>query len=628
MLSRCLTEKLQCLEYIKYGISKLLARIKRMHADRSKEQNNYGQRWAVAAALADGDKTYWETFDYCIIFLRRFGFFLSPETHQKETLKHFLSDTLSDLLNRNWALLLEDTGKYSLTEVGKKEADRMLKEVLHSRKKLNKLLNSVKVTQITFWVHLLLSAVKLPAALVSGSLSLLNDALDTIIDSFSSLAVYLGVRLKKETASSYIIVLFMTFTGLYALWEAVLHFIQGNTITPAPLAYLAIVLSSFFSFALWMLQKISGLKFGSLAITAQSIDSRNHLLTAAGVLLSFFASWLGTPLVDLLVGLIIALIILRSSWNLLLDIRRNTKNERVDFSAYGFPVFENFRDNQMTKWLLFQIHSGNIENRQQLFYEASLSVHFENNNQLKVLGLSNSDTHKTRIKELCKQLFDNHLVLEKNNSLHLSNAGEQKLKKFIKNGKIKSSFFHSAKQRALSILFSLFYCIAFIVLWFGLKYLPFIQETVIWPQDMISLKLFHQPVYTFEIPFVIISLFMFIKGWLQVRTANYYLHQASLDNSSLSVTGPYSRRIHPMYGGFIISWLSIGLASGSPIILGAACFMSVVQIVSALFEEKRLSAVHENEWDRFFHGRKFRFLKPWEIINLVVLISAWIVISI
>ncbi|MCF7953937.1 MAG: cation transporter, partial [Spirochaetales bacterium] len=597
-----------------------------MHADKQKEQNNYGQRWAVAAALADGDKTYWETFDYCIIFLRRFGFFLSPETHHKETLKKFLSDTLSDLLNRNWALFLEDTGKYSLTEIGKKEADRMLKEVLHSRNKLNKLLNPVKVTQITFWVHLLLSAVKLPAALVSGSISLLNDALDTIIDSFSSLAVYMGVRFKKETASSYIIVLFMTFTGLYALWEAVLHFIQGNTITPAPLAYLAIVLSSFFSFTLWMLQKISGLKFGSLAITAQSIDSRNHLLTAGGVLLSFFASWLGTPLVDLLIGLIIALIILRSSWNLLLDIRRNTKNEQVDFSAYGFPVFEKFRDKQMTQWLLFHIHSGNIENRQQLFYEASLSVHFDNNNQLEVLGLSNSDTYKTRIKELCNQLFDNHLVLEKNNSLHLSNAGEQKIKNFIQNGNLQESFFYSAKQHAMSILFSIFYCIAFIILWFGLKYLPFIQKTVIWPQDMISLKLLYQPVYTFEIPFVIITLFMFIKGWLQVRTANYHLHHASLDNSSLSVTGPYSRRIHPMYGGFIISWLSIGLASGSPIILGAAFFMSVVQIVSALFEEKRLSAVHENEWDSFFHGRKFRFLKPWETISLVVLISAWIVI--
>ncbi|MCF7944713.1 MAG: cation transporter [Spirochaetia bacterium] len=599
-----------------------------MHANKPKEQNNYGQRWAAAAALADGDKTYWEAFDYFIIFLRRFGFFLSPETSHKETLKQFLSDTLADLINRKWAMYHEDTGKYSLTETGKKEANTMLKEVFHSRKNLNKLLNPIKITQLTFWVHLLLSVVKLPAALLSGSISLLNDALDTIIDSFSSLAVYLGVRFKKETASSYIILLFMTFTGLYALWEAVLHFIQGNTITPAPLAYLAIILSSVFSFALWMLQKITGLKFGSLAITAQSIDSRNHLLTAAGVLLSFFASWLGTPLVDLLIGLVIALIILKSSWNLFFDIRRNTNNEQIDFSVYGFPVFEKFRDNQMTQWLLFQIHSGNIENRQQLFYEASLSVHFENNNQLEVLGLSNSDTYKTRIREICKLLFDDHLVLEKNNSLYLSNLGKQRIKQFIQNGKIPSSFFHSAKQRALSILFSLFYGIAFIVLWFGLKYIPFIQKTVIWPQDMTLLILFQQPVYTLEIPFVIITLFLFMKGWLQVRTANLHLHHSTHDSSSLSVTGPYSRRVHPMYGGFIISWISIGLASGSPIILGAAFFMSVVQIASALFEERRLSAIHENEWEKFFNGRKFRFLKPWEIISLLVLILAWIAIGI
>lgn len=43
-----------------------------------------------------------------------------------------------------------------------------------------------------------LAALKLPAGLLSGSVGLLNDATDTLLDGISSLLVYAGLRFDRE----------------------------------------------------------------------------------------------------------------------------------------------------------------------------------------------------------------------------------------------------------------------------------------------------------------------------------------------------------------------------------------------------------------------------------------------
>jgi len=48
------------------------------------------------------------------------------------------------------------------------------------------------------YVQLGLAALKLPAGLLSGSVGLLNDATDTLLDGISSLLVYAGLRFDRE----------------------------------------------------------------------------------------------------------------------------------------------------------------------------------------------------------------------------------------------------------------------------------------------------------------------------------------------------------------------------------------------------------------------------------------------
>ena len=58
-----------------------------MIIDNPKKQNDFGQKWAVAAALVDGDKNYEEIYDYFKVFLRRFGFFFFPKLTNEHKIK-------------------------------------------------------------------------------------------------------------------------------------------------------------------------------------------------------------------------------------------------------------------------------------------------------------------------------------------------------------------------------------------------------------------------------------------------------------------------------------------------------------------------------------------------------------
>lgn len=589
-------------------------------------QNHYGEKWAVAAALLNGDKNREEIHDYFRVFFRRFGLFFTTGIIHGEKITIVLEQALSELVECNWAVYNEESATYCLTDAGNEEANRMLKELNTSSGFFNRILRPGMVSKLTFVVHILLSAIKLPAALITGSVSLLNDALDTIIDSFSALLVYLGIRYKKESLSGYIILVFMSLTGLYALWESIHHFIEGNNIHPSSIAWIAIFLSSFFSFVLWILQKAAGIRAGSIAIIAQSVDSRNHLLVAAGVCISFIAFRLGTPLVDLLTGLIISLIILKSSWELFRDIRRSKNHETVDFSAYGFTIFNKFKEKQISQWLLYMVYSGKIENKQQLLYEAEFSVQFEQNNQLEAIGMADSRGFKSQINTICDSLLKNQLILENENSLILSEKGKQQLKALINPKHLQTSSTKNLRYNVSSFLFALYFISVYAAIWLVFKFIPFLQNGLVWPQDRILFTVFSHPVYFLEIPFFILGLILYTKGWLQVRNTNYFLNHFCEGKSGLIVTGPFSRRIHPMYGGWIIAWMAIGFASGSPWVFGLTLLISTGQIVAAFFEERKLRKMFKEEWEAFSDNRRFRFLRPWEMIAVFVLFCVWILV--
>ena len=128
------------------------------------------------------------------------------------------------------------------------------------------------VAKVTLGVHLGLAALKLPAGLISGSVGLLNDAVDTLLDGISSLLVYLGLRFDKERAVNIVLVVFMLGTGGLTLYQAVRRFFVPSEPEVDWFTFLATLLSAVFCLGLWAHQRYVGLRSGHLALITQSVD--------------------------------------------------------------------------------------------------------------------------------------------------------------------------------------------------------------------------------------------------------------------------------------------------------------------------------------------------------------------
>jgi len=396
-----------------------------------KQKHDHGQRWAIASALIDGARTLEQIGDHFRILARRFGMFYTPVGLKEARRGAFLKPNLHAMQKAGWVVYHDADGTWELTEKGRREAEKMLAELKKAGSKFRSMMQPQSVSQITFLAHLILSLIKFPAAMLSGSVALLNDALDTAMDALSSVIVYLGIRSGKEHLAGFILLAFMLATGGYALWESATRFIEGTVMQPDGLALVAVAVSAGLSAILWVYQRYTGVAAGSMPIITQSVDSRNHLLVAGGVGASFLASYLGLPVLDLIVGLVIALMILKGAWDLLVDMIKQQKEGKIDLSAYGFQFFEKHRQRHMIRWLLSEIDRGRIRTREQLDQEAALSVDFEQIPQLQAFGMADSTGAKKKASQTVQQLFEEGYISEHSGDgqmLRLTGKGERELK--------------------------------------------------------------------------------------------------------------------------------------------------------------------------------------------------------
>ena len=174
--------------------------------------------------------------------------------------------------------------------------------------------------------NILLFLGKLLAGLLSGSVSILADAINNLSDAGSSLVTLLGFYLAQRPAdkehpygharyeylSGLVVSALILVIGLElgkSSFEKVLH-PQPILATPVVLGVLTVSLC----LKLWMSHffRTLGARIRSVTLTAASADSRNDVIATAGVLLGYIVSSLFGVNVDGIVGLGIAAFILWS----------------------------------------------------------------------------------------------------------------------------------------------------------------------------------------------------------------------------------------------------------------------------------------------------------------------------
>ena len=354
---------------------------------------DYGHAWVVAEALLGGAKTAEEIADYFHSYLRFAGLFTTSLRFQRRDRKKrnrcVIEGAIRTASERGW---IENAGdRFALTSEGQIEAEKMLADMRRARALLAKANEPITVSKVSLVVHFLLAALKLPAALLSGSVALLNDGIDTLLDGVSSILVFLGIRWNHERAANIALVAFMLGTGGWTAYEAVASFFRPASLTVDWLAVAAALVSAILCAGLWAYQRVIGLRAASPALITQSVDSRNHVIVAVGVLAGLLASLLRFPWLDRIVGLVVALLILKSAIELLIEIVRSQGEEEIDLTRYRFgPAerYEGFRNRRFRTWLLGFIADQAPIHRDALIEEIVHTLDFRQMTALQELGIA------------------------------------------------------------------------------------------------------------------------------------------------------------------------------------------------------------------------------------------------
>ncbi|MBN2413506.1 cation transporter [candidate division KSB1 bacterium] len=409
---------------------------------RRRKNHDYGEGYDIAVSLIDGPLTLDEIVEHYHSYIRYIGLFnVSERLKQKQREPHIhehVRKTVEYLKKKGW--IVQEGERYELTTAGHEKAEKVLSELRQTGEKLQKFLMPEFVPRVSLIAHLFLAALKLPAGLISGSVGLTNDAVDTLLDGLSCLLISAGFRYDMERTVNVFLVLLMLVTGGVTFYEAVQRFFVPYQIDINWFTFVAAIFSAVVCLLLWFYQRFIGMRGGSMALITQSVDSRNHVIVAASVTAGLAASLLRFPLLDTLVGLVVAALILKSGVELFIDLLRYRGDEEPDFSRYKFGIvrrYEKFRQSQLCDWMLYLIEKQKSISRSELISRVQEVLDFSKNPSLRALGIGGGKPqYSLKIGEMIRELIKQNWI-NNGDPVHITEKGKQHLhggeNRFLKN---------------------------------------------------------------------------------------------------------------------------------------------------------------------------------------------------
>ncbi len=617
--------------------------------NQKRKSSDYGQSWMLASALLDRDRNLTDLEEYFRVMARRFGIFFPFSDRERPMTRNHLERSLETLIKRAW--LLRDADAYHLTDEGRGEAERMLADMERGNRFLKKATRPETVSKVTLIVHFLLAAVKLPAAFISGSVGLMNDALDTLRDGVSSLFVYFGVKRGKERLASRLLLLFMVATGLFTLYEAVCSFFKPEPLAADWIAFIALALSAGLCALLRLYQRYVGLKHACVPLIAQSIDSRNHIIVALGVSIGLVAAYFRFPLLDRIVGIAVAILILKGATELLVDLTHGGDERELDLSKYGFIHFDDKRQREMTNWFLYEINQGRAATRDELSRKIAASVDFGSIAPFVALGFDKGSAIEEKLNAALAAVFDRGLAIEAPQSdgesaLKLTEAGKRELNRVLSGTWRFRRGNGAARKRglvgklaglglgALAGLASA--AAAYIALRWIIGFLPPLE---LWGADALAERYmvrFTRPTFTVgpyslsgaQLVCVFVGTVLIFIGRAIARPAKRLLHPVVRHNSDspayIVTEGPFAARRHPVYAGSILACVGAVIAAHSVYALLWSAVTAALRLAVSVHEERKLSANFGDEYEQYRTTVRRRFFPWWTWLLLAAAyVIAW-----
>jgi protein-S-isoprenylcysteine O-methyltransferase Ste14 len=396
-----------------------------------------------------------------------------------------------------------------------------------------------------------------------------------------------------------------------------------------------------------------------MPLIAQSVDSRNHVIVAAGVGAGLIAAVFDLALLDRLVGLTVAILILKGAAELLTDLIRSAGEEEPDLSRWGFSAIEARRHRQTVRWLLFEIDSGRIHTHDQMMKEARAATDFSKIASFRALGIDKQAGREEKLEQAASEVFERALAVElgeRPGRLALTESGRAELDRALSRGpavfapgefsRDGSSGAEAVVRRPLlrglglalrfgvsAVVFTAVHLLAgWVISW--------LPELEVWAPIGGS-RLLHAPALTVpglrageslsfaQVILLAAGLILFHLGRMLAHRARHILHHATEHRNErplfLATTGPYAARRHPHAAGLILS--SVGIAAGlhSVYLLVWAALAGTAQVFGARREERALRQQFGSRWEEYARAVRRRHFRPlgWTAI-VVVYAFAWV----
>lgn len=182
----------------------------------------------------------------------------------------------------------------------------------------------IRTVWIALGLLLLTTLLQILIFWLSGSVALLADTAHNLVDALNSLplliAFYLARRAptrrynygfgKAEDVAGIFIVLSIAVSAGFILWESFPKLLNPQPLTNVGWVAAAAIIGALGNEAVAWIQIRTGRQIGSAALEADGLHARADGFTSLAVLVAAIGSWLGFPMIDPIIGLIIGVMIL------------------------------------------------------------------------------------------------------------------------------------------------------------------------------------------------------------------------------------------------------------------------------------------------------------------------------
>lgn len=213
----------------------------------------------------------------------------------------------------------------------------------------------LRTSVISIIGNTVLSLFKIVAGLLSGSMAVLSDGIDSATDSLTSFVMLFTVRImsrppdskyvygyqKAESIATKLLSFIIFSAGAYMLITSIQSFFNyQNKEFPTMLAIYVTIASIVGKLLLTVYQYKQGRKVDSSMLKANAINMRNDTIVSLGVLVGLVLTFtLKMPILDSVISLVISIFIIYSSIRIFMDSNVELMDGVDDVSVYN-KIFE------------------------------------------------------------------------------------------------------------------------------------------------------------------------------------------------------------------------------------------------------------------------------------------------